>query len=251
MNLVRSFAWLATAVACVLVVGGLQTAPQSDAGGCFTRTYVAAQAVHYQAPVAYAVPVLAIPSYSAGYVGDAASARELADTREALRETLRIMRSLAVQPPQAPQPQYQIPQPLPPGPPQTQPLPQPSFSPAPNVSPAAGEPLALFMGKCARCHDASTAAEKGDGVVLTQNGQIVDLDCYSINAVLFECLEGKMPRGGPKLTGAELRTLVLWSRTALVSARDRDKAKQPPVPQQAPPAAKAEPTGLYRLLLSE
>ncbi len=202
----------------------------ADAGDCYVSravTYQAATVVY--APPIYAVPVLAVQAYSAGYVGDVAGSRQI----EELRDSIRELRSAFLSQPQSP----------PPPPPQIAPVPQQQAFGKVDIR-------TYFMNRCAECHDATTAKVKGDGIVLTRDNAIVEMDCVLATACLAEVLEGSMPKKGPKATPLEKRAMTLFAReVAAKAASNRIPQQLPPAPAVPQSDVKREGTRIFRLAL--
>lgn len=100
---------------------------------------------------------------------------------------------------------------------QDQPIPLapavPAKPKAQSAAPAAHPGLLVVQAKCASCHEAKVAAEKGGGLALTDGAAAAKLDDRAARKVLSLAYAGKMPpksSGVPALTDPEVGALVQW-----------------------------------------
>jgi hypothetical protein len=73
--------------------------------------------------------------------------------------------------------------------------------------------LTVVQARCASCHDATKAAEKGGGLTLIENGGLAKLSDRAARRVLSRSYAGTMPPPGanlPALTDNEVSTLAAW-----------------------------------------
>ena len=78
----------------------------------------------------------------------------------------------------------------------------------------------VFVTRCASCHDAARAKEKGGEFAMLRAGKVVDLDPDQLVRVLARSHDGTMPPAGPNLTQAERDE---------VAALVRERLKRPAV----------------------
>ncbi len=120
---------------------------------------------------------------------------------------------------------YPVPTPVPapgPGPLPPPPAQRPAAAPgaaapptsAPAAAPAVAQPpaavLAIFAAKCASCHDAAAAAEKGGRFTLLSAGQLAPLTDRQAMKVATLSYSGKMPKSGEKLTDEEVASIMQY-----------------------------------------
>lgn len=165
----------------------------------FTPPYAVGYALPYVAPAVVApsaVPSAAMPAPCAA--ATTACEERVAGLRAELAEfKARFNAALA---PAAPAPAAA---PAPPAPPPMAPVNGAGAAPA-----AAPAGKSVAVGKCASCHDSTTAAAKGKGVILTQNGALLALTPELAQKSMREAMSGKMPKGGPPLSDQEFTILL-------------------------------------------
>jgi hypothetical protein len=82
----------------------------------------------------------------------------------------------------------------------------------------------LLQRRCASCHDAGVAAQKGGKFVMFKDGQFTQFDLAKVQRAV---LDDSMPKGGPALTAEEKYWLSAWVQQESQPAPER---------QPAPPA---------------
>jgi hypothetical protein len=83
--------------------------------------------------------------------------------------------------------------------------------PPANQQGAAPAHVQILAAKCSSCHDAGNAADKGNGFVLMQNGQLAQMDQARLGKVINRLATGRMPpktSGIAALTEAETSTVL-------------------------------------------
>lgn len=153
----------------------------------FVQKHVAAvQQIINPVAIATYVPVpVAVPQYSVGYnaEGDSALAvRELTAEIKRLRETLAVV--------------------------------GPATKPTEPDNSVSARVTAIMDQRCAKCHVASVAVEKGGGhVLLAEVGKLADGLDWTI--IEDEVNSGRMPKGGPELPDDEYRVFKEMQREQL------------------------------------
>lgn len=148
------------------------------------------QNYNYQVLAATFVPVpLVVPTYAVQYGGDAHLQREIQDLR---RDILNLRQpATSTQPQAAVQPQATVA--------------APKIAEAPKETP---HTLGDILGQCVRCHDATTKA-KGNGFVITENGQTKALSDNDALKILRAVTSGQMPPGAP-LANPDRLVIAQW-----------------------------------------
>lgn len=75
----------------------------------------------------------------------------------------------------------------------------------PNAPPS---PLLVMQKNCAKCHDASVAANKGKGIALLNGNNLIDVDDATRAALMTSIYDGDMPKGGDPLSDLEIAVIM-------------------------------------------
>lgn len=114
----------------------------------------------------------------------------------------------------APQaPPYGYPQQSPPQQAPQQPGPQDQLPPPAKDGGPSLSYLQVFNARCASCHDAGNAKEKGNGFVITEGGALTkNLDIKGVLRIAARCYDGTMPpsKMGRPLNDQEVGAVMAW-----------------------------------------